>query len=904
MRLPWRGPERLLIFTRLYGMTRTLETSKIDNVRKKIGRFMDSRYQPQAIETKWQDRWQADQLFKVNEALGREKYYLLEMFPYPSGKIHMGHVRNYTIGDVVARYKRMRGFNVLHPMGWDAFGMPAENAAIANRTHPAQWTYENIATMRAQLKRMGFSYDWDRELATCRPEYYRWEQWLFLQMVERGMAYRKESYVNWCEPCQTVLANEQVEAGMCWRCGKPVRQKKLWQWFFKITDFAEDLLVHCDLLPGWPDKVTTMQRNWIGKSVGAEIRFGVENSDAIISVFTTRPDTVFGATFMCLAPEHPLVPELAAGTAQEAAVAAFVERISLQDRSSKAIESYEKEGVFTGAYCINPMNGRRMPVYTANFALMEYGTGAVMSVPAHDQRDFDFARKYDLPVIVVVSPPGETLDGATMEAAYTADGTMVNSGDFNGQGNREAIEAITGYMDKNGIGKKTVSFRLRDWGISRQRYWGAPIPMIHCPDCGIVPVPEADLPIVLPEEADLLEGGRSPLAGLESFARTRCPKCGREDARRETDTMDTFVESSWYFERYCSPRCETGMFDPAAVDYWMPVDQYIGGVEHAILHLLYSRYFTRVLETLGLVHFKEPFTRLLTQGMVCKETTACPEHGFLFPEQVIDGDGSDRTCSQCGKAVTVGRVEKMSKSKKNVIDPNVLLDQYGADTTRLFCLFAAPPERDLEWSEQGVEGSFRFLQRVWRLADRWLPLVDGAAGRSADPKSLDGPFKELYRKTHETVKRVTQDIEERFHFNTVISAVMELVNAMQAVDDAAHLDEASKATMGFALETTVLLLAPIVPHFCDELWEAMGHEGSVLLCAWPTFDEAATVKDEIEIVIQVNGKLRSRFSAALDADPETLKQTALADERIAAFIGGKPVKKVIAVKNKLVNVVV
>lgn len=864
---------------------------------------MDSRYHPQAIETKWQKRWQDDGLFNVVEVPDQKKYYLLEMFPYPSGKIHMGHVRNYTIGDVVARYKRMCGFNVLHPMGWDAFGMPAENAAIANDTHPARWTYENIDAMRAQLKRLGFSYDWDRELATCRPEYYRWEQWLFLRMVEKGMAYRKESYVNWCEPCQTVLANEQVEAGMCWRCGKPVRQKKLWQWFFRITDFAEDLLVHCDMLPGWPDKVTTMQRNWIGKSVGAEIRFRVEKNDAVISVFTTRPDTVFGATFMCLAPEHPLVPRLSAGTDQEAEVAAFVERIAMQDRSSKAIETYEKEGVFTGAWCINPMNGRRMPIYTANFALMEYGTGAVMSVPAHDQRDFDFARKYDLPVIVVVSPPDERLDGNTMDAAYTGDGTMVNSADFNGMNNREAIDAIATHMEKNDIGKRTVSFRLRDWGISRQRYWGAPIPMVHCESCGIVPVPEEDLPIVLPEDADLLEGGRSPLPALAEFARTRCPRCGRDDARRETDTMDTFVESSWYFERYCSPRCDTAMFDKDAVDYWMPVDQYIGGVEHAILHLLYSRYFTRVLESLGLVTFKEPFTRLLTQGMVCKETTSCPEHGFLFPEQVSGEGDSGRTCLQCGQPVAVGRVEKMSKSKKNVIDPNVLLDEYGADTTRLFCLFAAPPERDLEWSDQGVEGSYRFLQRVWRQAVRWLPeLADGESG-PADTRTLDAPYKELNRKTHETIKRVTQDIEERFHFNTVISAVMELVNTLQAIDGSAP-DDGSRQTVRFALETTVLLLSPLVPHFCEELWEALGHGESVLLNPWPTYDDAAMVKDEVEVVVQVNGKLRSRFSAARDTDSDTLKQTALEDGKVVRFIDGKPVKKVIAVKNKLVNIVV
>jgi leucyl-tRNA synthetase len=875
----------------------------IDNVGKKIGRLMDSRYHPQTIETKWQKRWQRDKLFNVVEVPGQKKYYLLEMFPYPSGKIHMGHVRNYTIGDVVARYKRMRGFNVLHPMGWDAFGMPAENAAIANNSHPAKWTYENIDAMRDQLKRLGFSYDWDRELATCRPEYYRWEQWLFLRMVERGMAYRKESYVNWCDPCQTVLANEQVEAGMCWRCGQAVRQKKLWQWFFKITDFAEDLLVHCDLLPGWPDKVTTMQRNWIGKSIGAEIRFPVADSQALISVFTTRQDTVFGATFMCLAPEHPLVSQLSAGTDQEAAVGAFVDRISLQDRSSKAIESYEKEGVFTGAYCINPMNGRRMPIYTANFALMEYGTGAVMSVPAHDQRDLDFARKYNLPVVVVVNPEDDSLDGEIMAEAYTGDGRMINSGEFNGMGNRQAMEAIAAFMEQKGIGKKTVSFRLRDWGISRQRYWGAPIPMIHCETCGVVPVPEDDLPIVLPENVDMLEGGRSPLPTLAEFVKTRCPGCGNADARRETDTMDTFVESSWYFERYCSPRFDSAMFDSEAVDYWMPVDQYIGGVEHAILHLLYSRYFTRVLNSLGLVTFKEPFTRLLTQGMVCKETTSCPQHGFLFPNQVAGDSESGRSCRQCGQPVTLGRVEKMSKSKKNVIDPNLLLDQYGADTTRLFCLFAAPPERDLEWSDQGVEGSYRFLQRVWRLAERWLPQLTDGQPLPHDIQRRGPSQKELYRKTHATIKRVTQDIEARFHFNTVISAVMELVNTMQSVDgDAA--DDGDKAIMRFAMETTILLLSPIVPHFCEELWESLGHQQSVLLSSWPTFDEAATARDEVEVVVQVNGKLRSRFSAAADADEAELKATALADERIARFINGKAVKKVITVKNKLVNIVV
>jgi leucyl-tRNA synthetase len=863
---------------------------------------MEERYDPQAIETKWQQRWDASRLFNVADAPDREKYYLLEMFPYPSGKIHMGHVRNYTIGDVVARYKRMRGFNVLHPMGWDAFGMPAENAAIANNTQPARWTYANIDAMREQLQRLGFSYDWDREIATCRPEYYRWEQWLFLKMLDKGMAYRKESYVNWCDPCQTVLANEQVEAGMCWRCGQPVRQKKLWQWFFRISDYAEDLLVHCDELPGWPDKVLTMQKNWIGKSLGAEIRFPIEGSEEVITVFSTRHDTVFGATFMCLAPEHPLVSALSRNTPQEDAVNAFVDRIAMQDRSDRGLEKYEKEGVFTGAYCINPVNNRRMPIYSANFALMEYGTGAVMSVPAHDQRDFDFARKYGLDMVVVIDRPDEPLDVATMTEAYAQDGIMVNSGDFDGQPNRQAMEAIATYLEDHGMGRKTVNFRLRDWGISRQRYWGAPIPVVYCEDCGAVPVPEDDLPILLPEDIDLLEGGRSPLPELEAFRRAVCPKCGREDGRRETDTMDTFVESSWYFERYCSPRCTTGMFDKAAVDYWMPVDQYIGGVEHAVLHLLYSRYYTRVLAEFGLINYKEPFTRLLTQGMVCKETVSCPEHGFLFPDDVQDRDG-DRVCHLCGKPVDIGRVEKMSKSKKNVIDPNTLLNQYGADTTRLFCLFAAPPERDLEWSEQGVDGGHRFLNRVWRLVWRWIETIDGVAPFDGDDADLSPSMRELYKKVHQTTHKVTHDIEERFHFNTAISAVMELVNLFSG-ESIQPASDAEAGVVRLALERIALLLSPIVPHFSEEVWEQLGHPPSILQQPWPTYREAALVRDEWIIVVQVNGKLRSRLTVDAGTDKAVIEAMALADERACKFIGDKPVRKVVVVPGKLVNIVV
>ena len=863
---------------------------------------MDEKYDPKEIESKWQKQWENWGLFKVTENPDIPKYYLLEMFPYPSGNIHMGHVRNYTIGDVVARYKRARGFNVLHPMGWDAFGMPAENAAIANNTHPAKWTYANINAMRSQLKRLGFSYDWDRELATCAPEYYRWEQWLFLKMYEKGMAYRKESFVNWCEACQTVLANEQVEAGMCWRCGQQVRQKKLSQWFFKITDYAEDLLLYCDELSGWPEKVITMQKNWIGKSVGAEIRFPIENMDAVIPVFTTRQDTVFGATFMVLAPEHPMVNQLSQGTSQEQAVAAFVEKISLQDRSSRSIEDYEKEGVFTGAYCINPLSGRRIPIYTANFALMEYGTGAVMAVPAHDQRDFDFARKYDLDIIVVVTPQDEDLDAGTMTEAYVDEGIMVNSGQFDGMRNRKALDEIALFLEKQNLGKRTVSYRLRDWGISRQRYWGAPIPMIHCDSCGIVPVPEEDLPVILPEEVDILEGGKSPLPELEEFVAVTCPRCHKSGARRETDTMDTFVESSWYFERYCSPRCDTHMFDTDAVDYWMPVDQYIGGVEHAILHLLYSRFYTRVLKDQGLVKFKEPFTNLLTQGMVCKETVSCSEHGFLLPEDTESSD-SNRRCKICNQQVTVGRVEKMSKSKKNVIDPNILLDKYGADTTRFFCLFAAPPERDLEWSEQGVEGGFRFLNRVWRLTAGIMGSIRDVKPFEGNPDRLSRAMRELYQKIHQTIHKVTRDIEDRFHFNTAISAVMELFNTTSSVEmDQIRTEDLP--VLRLAVESLTRLLSPIVPHFAEELWSALGHQTSVLLTPWPAYREDALEKDELLIVVQVNGKLRGRFQVPANTDEGMVKSTALADERVQKFINGKEIKKVIVVKDKLVNIVV
>ncbi len=869
---------------------------------------MEERYNPGAVEPKWQAYWNKNKLFKVSEDRLKEKYYLLEMFPYPSGKIHIGHVRNYTIGDVVVRYKRMKGFNVIHPMGWDAFGMPAENAAIDNNTHPAAWTYENISAMRVQLKKMGFSYDWDREIATCRPEYYRWEQWLFLKMLEKGMAYRKESFVNWCEKCQTVLANEQVEQDKCWRCSQVVQQKKLWQWFFKITDYAEDLLVHCDQLPGWPDKVTVMQKNWIGKSIGSELKFKIEGRDEDLTVFTTRPDTVFGATFMCLAPEHPLVETLSRGTDQEAVVDAFVQKVSSQERSADGVEKYEKEGVFIGAHCINPASGEKIPIYTANFVLMGYGTGAIMSVPAGDQRDFDFARKYDLEIRVVVQPKGERFDSSTMTEAYTGSGVMVNSGQFDELDSKEAMEVMTDWLEEKGRGKKAISYRLRDWGISRQRYWGTPIPVIHCPSCGVVPVPESQLPIRLPEDANLLAKGGSPLPALDYFSKVTCPACGREDAKRDTDTMDTFVESSWYYLRYCSPRYDKGMFDPAAVKYWAPVDQYIGGVEHAVLHLLYSRYFMRVLNTLGLIDFKEPFTRLLTQGMVCKETMTCPEHGFLFPEEAKKQDDETLACSRCGSEVEVGRVIKMSKSKKNVVDPNELLERYGADVTRLFCLFAAPPERDLEWNEDGVEGSNRFVNRVWRLAIECMDKMDITAiapykGAASDLNAQ--PAKDLYIKANQTIQKVTDDIDKSFHFNTAISAIMELVNTMYTVDiDKA--DAQMKSVLLFCLENILLLLSPIIPHFCEELYEKMGNENSILEHGWPDYREDSLKTDEVLVVVQVNGKLRAKFSVSCEMDEAGIKETAMADEHVKKYLQEKPVKKIIVIRKKqtLVNIVV
>ncbi len=825
---------------------------------------MDQKYYPEAVEKKWQSYWDNEKIYKVEADAYREKYYVLEMFPYPSGRIHMGHVRNYCIGDVLARFKMMQGYNVLHPMGWDAFGMPAENAAIQHQSHPATWTYNNIREMKRQLKRLGFSYDWDREIATCDPSYYRWEQWLFLRMLEHDLVYRRKSIVNYCESCQTVLANEQVVDGSCWRCGESVVQREQEGWFFRITKYARELLEWCDKLTGWPERVITMQRNWIGYSEGARIFFEVEGSDIVIEVFTTRPDTLHGATFLSLAPEHPLCLKLSRGTHQEVKVKEFINRVLTQDWESRVGEQAEKEGVFTGAYCINPLTGRRLPIFVANFVLYEYGTGAVMAVPAHDQRDFLFARKYGLDIVVVIQPEGETLDPDLMVEAYVGPGFLVNSGDFNGMENVSAMKAIADRLSELGKGGATVNYRLRDWGISRQRYWGAPIPIIHCPHCGIVPVPDDQLPVELPTDIEFPQSGRSPLPDLQWWVEVSCPRCGRP-ARRETDTMDTFVESSWYFDRYACPTYADGMIDPEADRYWQPVDQYIGGIEHAILHLLYSRFFTKVLRDMRLKQWDEPFSNLLTQGMVIK-------------------DGA-----------------KMSKSKGNVVDPEELIDAYGADTVRLFCLFAAPPERDLEWTSEGVEGAYRFLNRVWGLVYQHLERARAAASHHGECERA----RSIRRLTHRTIKRVTDDITHRFHFNTAVAAIMEMINELSRVT-IDELEESTATSDAFVegLRTVVVLLSPFAPHVCEELWEALGGRPGLVQVPWPTFDPNLIKEDQLTMVVQVNGKRRGEITVPADATEDVVKQKALAERNVQRFIEGKTVKKMVVVPGKLLNVVV
>ncbi|MBE0502693.1 MAG: leucine--tRNA ligase [Desulfuromonadales bacterium] len=848
---------------------------------------MQERYTPADIEKKWQQLWDEQSTFVADTSSTLPKFYLLEMFPYPSGRIHMGHVRNYSIGDVVARFKRLRGFNVLHPMGWDAFGMPAENAAIQNNIHPAKWTFENIANMRTQLKSMGFSYDWSRELATCDPDYYRWEQLIFLKMFEKGLAYKKSSFVNWCPSCQTVLANEQVEDDGCWRCDSKVEQKELEQWFFRITAYAEELLEATNHLPGWPETVLTMQRNWIGRSTGCEIDFPVAGRSQSIRIFTTRQDTLFGATFMSLAPEHPLALELTVPE-RRAEVEAFIAKVKTQDKIKRSSDDFEKEGVFTGSYCINPVTEHKMPIYLGNFVLMDYGTGAVMAVPTHDQRDFEFARKFDLPMVVVIEPQGVLLNPETMTEAWTGPGHLVNSGDFDGLANEVAKEAIADALERRKIGKKTVNYRLRDWGVSRQRYWGTPIPIIYCDDCGMVPVPESELPVILPTDVPFTGEGGSPLAKSAKFVEVSCPKCGKA-ARRDTDTFDTFVESSWYFARYCSPQATDAPVDKAQVDYWMPVDQYIGGVEHAVMHLLYARFFCKVMRDLGFLSADEPFTNLLTQGMVCKETQSCPTHGWLYPEEVVDGQ-----CTKCGTSAFAGRTEKMSKSKKNVVDPDKLIAQYGADTARLFSLFAAPPEKHLEWNDQSVDGCYRFLNRVWRLVFEHRHLA------SAGGFEQDGPARNLRRLTHRTIRKVTEDIDGRFHFNTAIAAIMELVNGISSFEG----KTTHPAVMREAVETVVRLLAPFVPHLTEELWSHLGHAEGLEAAGWPVWDAEAIIDDEKVIVVQVNGKMRGKITVAADLGEDEVKAQALAEANVARALAGQTIRNVIVVPNRLVNIVI
>ncbi len=862
---------------------------------------MEERYQPHDIETKWQHVWEENHASRVSEDPGKPKYYVLEMFPYPSGRIHMGHVRNYSIGDVVARYKRMRGYNVLHPMGWDAFGLPAENAAIERGTHPEKWTQENILYMETQLKRLGLSYDWEREIATCEPAYYRWNQWIFLQFYKRDLAYKKSSSVNWCPSCETVLANEQVIDGTCWRCESPVSQKELDQWFFRITDYAEELLRDLDSLTGWPDKVVTMQRNWIGKSIGAEILFPVLGSEEALRVFTTRQDTVYGATFVSLAVEHPLALTLCQDTPREVAVKQFVERIKNSGQAARGSEEGEKEGCFTGAYCLNPFTGEKIPIYLANFVLMEYGTGAVMAVPAHDQRDFEFAKKYRLPIRVVIQPKGEVLKADDLADAYVGEGVMVDSGPFTGLANDEGKEKVAAYLEERGWGKKAVRYRLRDWGISRQRYWGTPIPIIYCKQCGIRPVPEDELPVTLPRDVPFTGKGGSPLLESKRFREVECPRCGGS-ARRDTDTMDTFVDSSWYFLRYASADYALAPFDPDKGRYWMAVDQYIGGVEHAVLHLLYARFFTKALRDLGLAHVGEPFLNLLTQGMVCKETFRCPEHNWLLPGDLMGSEREGWKCPECKKPVEQGRVEKMSKSKKNIVDPEDLVNVYGADTARLFTLFAAPPEKDLEWSDQGVEGAYRFLTRLWRFALQHRERLAGVESAVQKEQST-AELRELRRIIHRTIKKVTEDIESRFHFNTAIAAIMEAFNALSTLAQGGLKLDEEAVLVKEGLDAIVVLLFPFVPHVASELWEQLGHGENLDRVPWPSYSLEALAEEELLIVVQVNGKVRGKITVPADVGRERVETEAVDAPKVKSFIHGKKIHKVVYVPRRLVNIV-
>ncbi len=821
------------------------------------------RYSPQEIEKKWQEKWEKDDVYRTEMDPAREKYYVLEMFPYPSGKLHMGHVRNYSIGDVLARYKTMEGYNVLHPMGFDAFGMPAENAAIEHGVKPAAWTYDNIENMKRQQREMGLSYDWDREVETCREDYYRWTQWLFQLFYKKGLAYKKEAAVNWCDTCGTVLANEQVIDGKCWRCDSEVGKKKLSQWFLKITDYADTLLADLEKLPGWPERVKIMQENWIGRSEGLEFNFEVPALGEKISVYTTRPDTSFGVTFMALAAEHPLVDKICENNPKAEEIRAFCQKARSQSDIERTSSESEKEGIFTGLYCVNPFNGNQVQIWVTNYVLAEYGTGAVMGVPTEDQRDWMFATKYGIDKILTIQPKDGELKLEDMTEAYVEkDGVLINSGKFDGMEMHAAMKAIIDEAEVQGFGTRKVNYRLRDWLISRQRYWGAPIPVIHCDKCGEVLVPENELPVRLPEDVEFKQGTLSPLATSKSFVECTCPKCGGH-AHRETDTMDTFICSSWYYLRYMDPHNENKPFDKDKANYWGPVDQYIGGIEHAILHLLYSRFFTKVLKDEGLTDYDEPFTNLLTQGMVIK-------------------DGS-----------------KMSKSKGNVVSPEEIIAKYGADTARLFILFAAPVERDLDWSDQGVEGAYRFLNRVWRILGQFEEAIkSGKTGY--DPKALTKEEQELRRVLHTTIKKVTEDVGERFMFNTAVSSLMELVNAMHVFQD-------KELTPGLARETAeslLKMLAPFVPHIAEELWSRLFGNGSVHKQKWPSFDPSAIVRNEVEIVLQINGKVRDKVTIPADLDKAGMEKAAMELPRAKELTEGKTIVKVICVPKKLVNIVV
>jgi leucyl-tRNA synthetase len=816
---------------------------------------MQQEYRPVDIETSAQQWWHDHNTFRAVEDPSKEKYYCLAMFPYPSGQLHMGHVRNYTIGDVISRYQRMQGKNVLQPMGWDAFGLPAENAAIKNKVAPAAWTYQNIDYMRDQLKRLGLGYDWERELATCTPQYYRWEQWLFTRLYKKGLVYKKTAAVNWCPVDNTVLANEQVIDGCCWRCDTQVEKREIPQWFMKITDYAEQLLNDLDQLDGWPEQVRTMQANWIGRSEGLQIKFGLVDNTNTLDVYTTRPDTLMGVSYVAVAAEHPLA--LAAAEANPE-LKAFIAECRKMETSEAAMETAEKKGVATGVMAIHPVTGEHVPVWAANFVLMGYGTGAVMSVPAHDQRDYEFALKYDLPINQVIEPLNDK-ECDLSKAAFTDKGRLVNSVQFDGLSSADAFNAIADFLEQQAKGERQVNYRLRDWGVSRQRYWGTPIPIINCPDCGAVPVPEADLPVLLPEDV-IVDGSGSPIKSMPEFYQCACPVCGA-DAERETDTFDTFFESSWYYARFTCPDNEEAMLDERA-DHWLPVDQYIGGIEHAVLHLLYARFFHKLMRDEGLVTGDEPFKNLLTQGMVLKDGV------------------------------------KMSKSKGNTVDPQALIDQYGADTARLFMMFAAPPEQSLEWSDKAVEGSNRFLKRLWRSVHDH---VASGAVPALDVTNLSDELQTLRRQTHLGLTKVSDDIGRRHTFNTAIAAIMELMNAVAKVTDDS---QQARAVVQEALEIVVLMLSPITPHISHYLWQQLGHDEAIVNVAWPEIDASAMVQDKVELMVQVNGKLRSKISVAADATKETIEALALADESVQRFIDGNEIRKIIVVPGRLINIVV